>query len=110
MIDVPEPSKHVNTRVSRIARGTVNARAIRGNRAYLSATRNPYDAPTEAYTGTEKPTPPPSKGTPRREEWERKIGELRAQGKSYVDIAVEMNASEFMVRKTCLLRGFVKGE
>lgn len=82
---------------------------VRGNREYTSATRNPYDAPSEAYTGTETPTPPPPKWTKARQEWEKKIGELRARGLSYIDIAVELDTSETQVGEICRARGFIKG-
>ena len=105
-----EIHRHAGTRTSRIARNTALTAEVRGNREYLSATRNPYDAPASAYTGSEKPTPPPPQGTQRRVEWEKKIGELRARGLSYVNIAVEMNSTEKTVHDTCVRHGFVKGE
>lgn len=104
-----EIHRHARTRTSRIARNTALTAEVRGNRAYLSATRNPYDAPVSAYTGSEASTPPPPRGTQERFAWEKKIGELRARGLSYVNIAVEMDTSEAMVRRTCQLHGFTKG-
>lgn len=107
---MPQPNRDRDAlRVGRITRNAVVANEVRGNREYLSATRNPHDVPAEAYTGTEKSPPPPPPGTQRRFEWDKKIGELRARGLSYVDIATEMNTTDQTVRTTCIRHGFVKG-
>jgi DNA-binding NarL/FixJ family response regulator len=105
-----EPGKNRNAqRLGRITRNTALAREVRSNRAYLSATRNPYGAPPEAYTGSETPDSPPPQGSQRRWEWDKKIGKLRLSGMSYVDIAAEMNTTENTVRAVCRHHGFTKG-
>jgi hypothetical protein len=83
---------------------------MRGTREYLSATRRPYDAPTEAYTGSEKATPPPPLGTQQRRDYDAKIGELRAKGWSFLRIAAELDTSEAQIAAICARHGFIKGE
>jgi hypothetical protein len=106
-----EPSKDRNARrIGRITRNAALASEVRGNRAYLSATRNPYGVPLEAYTGSEKTPRPPEHGTRTRQEWDKKIGELRTAGWSYERIANEMDTSTQTVQDVCSRHGFTKEE
>lgn len=105
-----EPSKERGARrVGRITRNAAVANEVRGNRAYLSATRNPYDAPADAYIGSEKTPRPPEHGTRARQEWDKKIGELHTAGWSYERIANEMDTSTQTVQNVCSRHGFIKG-
>jgi hypothetical protein len=84
------------------------ADAIAANREELSLTRrNMYDSPDMRYAAFRANPRPPSGGS-KREELEARIGELRAGGMSYLNIACEVNHSASFIRDVCQRRGFTK--